>query len=130
MHAQEAEARVELNDILQWATDLRSGDRVRVERAAQRLSTLPEEALPAIEERLQETRRQIVPEQDGYDALRYFRHAVGSRRADDMVDIAPGIVPVLLERPTPEVGRSAERLLMLRSLEQIATVPAMLMGAS
>ncbi len=113
---------ISVDDIERWAGDLRSGDRARVEAAVQRLGHLPASALPAIEERLQRTRRQIIPEEDGYDALRYFRHAVGSRRADDMVDIAPGIPSVLLERPTPEVGRSAERVLVLRSLEAMGSV--------
>ena len=116
-------------DIERWAGDLRSGDESLIAEAAENLGQLGSDALPAIEARLQRTRRQIVPEEDGYDALRYFRHAVGSRRADDMIDIAPGIPAVVKERPSPDVGRSAERLLLLRSLEGIGSVPAQrLMG--
>jgi hypothetical protein len=116
-------------DIERWAGDLRSGDDSLIAGAFENLGRLNADALPAIEARLQRTSRQIVPEEDGRDALRYFRHAVGSRRADDTDDIAPGIPQVVNERPSPDVGRSAERLLLLRSLERIGSVPAQrLMG--
>lgn len=116
-------------DIERWAGDLRSGDDSLIAEAVENLGQLNADALPAIEARLQRTSRQIVPEEDGADALRYFRHAVGSRRADDTMDIAPGIPEVVKERPSPDVGRSAERLLLLRSLERIGSVPAQrLMG--
>ncbi|MFK7998364.1 MAG: hypothetical protein AB8H86_02165 [Polyangiales bacterium] len=116
-------------DIERWAGDLRSGDDSLIAEAVENLGQLNADALPAIEARLQRTSRQIVPEEDGADALRYFRHAVGSRRADDTMDIAPGIPQVVKERPSPDVGRSAERLLLLRSLERIGSVPAQrLMG--
>lgn len=111
-------------DIERWAGDLRSGDDALIGEAFRNLGQLNADALPAIEARLQRTSRQIVPEEDGADALRYFRHAVGSRRADDTIDIAPGIPQVVKERPSPDVGRSAERLLLLRSLERIGSVPA------
>lgn len=119
-----AQEEISVDDIVGWAADLRSDDGAARRRAYERLSHLPESALPAIAERIEQTRRQIVPPEDGREALRAFRHAVGSRRADDMVDIAPGILPVLEERRTREVGRTAERLLLLRSLEAIGTVEA------
>ncbi|MEM9861495.1 MAG: hypothetical protein AAF938_07760 [Myxococcota bacterium] len=128
--AQPAEgANIDVHRLEGWAEDLRSGDEVRVREAVRHLGHLPATAMEAMGARLARTRRQVVPEEDGYDALRYFRHAVGSRRADDDVDIAPGVPAVLLERPSPAVGRTAERLLILRSLEAIRTVEAQkLMG--
>ena len=120
-------AEIGVDEIVGWAGDLRSTDSVRRVRAVQQLGHLPASALPGIRQRLSDTSRQIIPDEDGYDAFRYFRHAVGSRRADDMVDIAPGILPVLEERRSPVIGRAAERLLLLRSLEGIATVPAMIL---
>ncbi len=119
-----AQEEIHIDDIVRWAADLRSDDGTVRRRAYERLSHLPESALPAIAERIEQTRRQIVPAQDGREALRAFRHAVGSRRADDMVDIAPGVLPVLEERRSREFGRTAERLLLLRSLEAMGTVEA------
>ncbi len=117
----------EIDDLLSAAEDLRGDDAAARERAFRYLSTLPETAMPAIAERLRQTRRQIIPEEDGYDALRFFRHATGSLRADDMIDITPGILPVLEERRTAVVGRTAERLLYMRSLEAIGTTEAQVM---
>ena len=116
-----------IDDLLRAAEDLRADQGAERERAVEYLSTLPESALPAIGERLQQTRRQEIPEEDGYDALRFFRHATGSLRADDMIDIVPGILPVLAERRTAVVGRTAERLLYMRSLEAIGTTESQAM---
>ncbi|MAQ18454.1 MAG: hypothetical protein CMN30_27095 [Sandaracinus sp.] len=113
-----------LDDLLRHAEALRGDDAAARERAYRFLSTLPEEAIPAIDERIRQTRAQILPEEDGYDALRAFRHATGSLRADDMVDIAPGILPALAEERTATLGRTAERLLYMRSLEGIGTTDA------
>lgn len=116
-----------IDDLLRAAEDLRADDAAERERAVQYLSTLPESALPAIAERLRQTRRQEIPEEDGYDALRFFRHATGSLRADDMIDIVPGILPTLAERQSTVVGRTAERLLYMRSLEAIGTTESQVM---
>ncbi len=104
--------------------------RLRSDRGEERARTieallhLPEEALGAIRARVEYTRRQIVPGEDGLEALRSFRHATGSRRADDMVDIATGIEAVLEERRDDITARSAERVLLIRSLEGIGTLDA------
>ena len=107
-----------------WAEDLTSEDAAKRDVAFEALRTLPRSALPAIDARIARTRRQEVPEEDGYDALRFFRHATGSRRADDMGDIAEGVLAVLAERRSRDVGRTAERLLYLRSLEGMGDVEA------
>lgn len=115
---------ITVDQIESWAADLRSTDSEERRNAIERLSQLPESALPAIDQRIANTRRQIIDEEDGYDALRSFRHAMGSLRADDMVDIAEGIPGALAERRDATVGRTAERVLLIRSLERIGTVDA------
>ncbi len=115
---------ISVDDIETWAGDLRSDDSEVRRNAIERLSNMPESALPAIDERIARTRRQIIDAEDGYDALRNFRHATGSLRADDMVDIAEGIPQTLAERRNRTYGRTAERVLIIRSLERMGTVDA------
>ncbi|HJL00148.1 MAG TPA: hypothetical protein RMH85_10370 [Polyangiaceae bacterium LLY-WYZ-15_(1-7)] len=119
-----AQPALERSDLEAWAEDLRAEDPAKRARAVERLGHLPPSALGAIDARVAYTRRQIIPGEDGYDALRAFRHATGSRRADDMVDIEPGILPTLAERRDAIIGRSAERLLLIRSLERMGTLEA------
>ncbi len=86
------------------------------------LTTLDEDALPAIDARIAVlARRQLDAEQAG-KTLTAIRHAAGSRRADDNVDIAPGVLVLLGERRDDIVARIAEPLLLMRSLERMATV--------
>ena len=115
---------ITVEDIEGWAADLRSTDSEERRNAIERLGSLPESALPAIDARIARTRRQIIDAEDGYDALRAFRHATGSLRADDMIDISEGIPAALAERRDATFGRTAERVLLIRSLEQIGTVDA------
>ena len=120
----EAPRIISRRELERWADDLRSRNESARRRAVEVLGSLPLSALPAVRDRLNYLRRRQVPEDEGYDALRSFRHAVGSRRADDAVDIAPGILPTLAERRTPVVGHVAERLLLLRSLMEMGTLDA------
>lgn len=115
---------ITVDQLESWAADLRSSDSEERRNAIERLSQLPESALPAIDQRIANTRRQIIDEEDGYDALRAFRHSMGSLRADDMVDIAEGIPGALAERRDATWGRTAERVLLIRSLERLGTVDA------
>ena len=94
------------------------------EAACEALGRLEEEALPAMRARVRSLRRPVVDPERAYDALRAFRHAVGSRRADDMVDIAPGVLPVLAERRDRVTLTMSERVLLLRSLERIGNPEA------
>jgi hypothetical protein len=112
-------------DIEISAEALRSEDaRVRVE-AAERLSTLGRSELPAIDARLHWLKKRVVDPEEGYQALRRFAHAAGSRRADDTVDIEPGIKAKLeAERPSPIEAAVAEELLILRALEKIGSADA------
>ncbi|MEM1415561.1 MAG: hypothetical protein AAGH15_11700, partial [Myxococcota bacterium] len=123
--AQAPDGALDRTQLERWAADLRAPEAGAREAAWERLSTLPADALPAIRARLAYTRRQEIPEEDGYDALRAFRHAMGSLRADDMVDIAAGVLPVLAERRDAVASRTAERLAYLRSVERLGTLDAL-----
>ncbi|MBX3250528.1 MAG: hypothetical protein KF901_25350 [Myxococcales bacterium] len=117
-------AEVDVAMLERLAGDLRSSEPPTRARAIARLGALPAEALPAIAERVQYLARLVIPAEDGDDAIRRFRLATGSRRADDMIDIAPGIGAVLAEDRGPVTGRAAERVLLIRSLERIDTLDA------
>lgn len=113
-----------VRDIEALAARLRADDEEDRRAAFTQLSSLPPKALPAIRKRIDYTRLQPIPEEDGYDALRAFRHETGSRRADDRVDIAAGVLGVLKQRRTKIFGRSAERVALLRSLESMGILEA------
>ena len=75
----------------------------------------------AMSERMDQLRRPAIDTDEVTRIVSAFRHAVGSRRADDLVDIAPGIAIVLEnehERPTVRV---AEAILIERAGERIDT---------
>jgi hypothetical protein len=57
--------------------------------------------------------------------LHDVRRAMGSRRADDMVDIADGVPIVLASRRDRAMLRMVEPILLQRSLERIATTEAL-----
>ena len=110
-------------EIESWAAELASDDATTRAQATGLLSSLESDALPAIEERIAESRG--LGSDATYEALRSFRHALGSRRADDMVDIAAGVPQVLGERRDPVTVAVAERVLLVRSLEAIGGRAAM-----
>lgn len=107
------------------ATDLASADPAVRQTSIETLSTLPASALPAIAERLTRLRRGRPSRDDAGAALTAIRRAAGSRRADDMVDIAPGVSVLLETDRSSAVVRVAEPLLLLRSLERIGTTDAL-----
>lgn len=110
--------------LLELARALQSDDTAGRAEAIEELSHLPASSLPAIDARVAEMRRLVVPTEDGLEAVRWFRHATGSRRADDMSDIAPGVQSVLTERRNRTTARMAERLLLIRSLEAMGRTDA------
>lgn len=120
----DAPAPTSIDDLVRWAEGLRSEDAAVRADAFEHLSHLEADAFDALDERIAYTRRQIVPLEDGYDALRFFRHATGSRNAADEVDIAEGVLATLAERRTTVIARVAERLAYLRSLERLGTPDA------
>ena len=107
------------------AAELASDDDAVRAVAIARLSSLPASALPEITARLAAMRRARPPREQAVEALAAFRHATGSRRADDLADLAQGVPAVLAERRDRDTIRMAEALLLLRSLEAIETTEAL-----
>jgi hypothetical protein len=112
-------------DLSALARDLGSDDASTRHEAAERLQALPAEALPAIAERLTRLRRGRPPAEDAANALTAIRRAAGSRRADDLIDIAPGVEIALETDRSPAMLRVAEPLLLLRSLERLGSTDAL-----
>jgi hypothetical protein len=112
-------------DLGEVADQLASEDAEARRLAIERLRTLPASALPDIAGRLAFLRRARPTRDEAERALTAFRRATGSRRADDMVDLAEGIEAVLAERRDLATRRLAEPLLLLRSLEAIGTTEAL-----
>lgn len=122
--ALESGSAVSVAELERLASELRSDDASVRQHAIARLGSLSASSLPSISERVRYLARLVIPPEDGEEALQRFRHATGSRRADDMIDVAPGIPAVLAEDRSPAIGRTAERVLLIRSLEQIGTLDA------
>lgn len=110
--------------LAQWGEQLGDDDAAQRAAAYEHLSTLPSSALPALRLRIPQLRRPIMDSEASYEAVRKFRHSMGSRRADDMVDIAPGVLPWLETTRDRLTVRMAERLALLRSLEAIGDAEA------
>ncbi|MFN9808268.1 MAG: tetratricopeptide repeat protein [Deltaproteobacteria bacterium] len=120
--AQETES-----DLASLSRELGSEEGQTRQAAIERLSSLGPEALPAIEQRLLRLRRGRPTASEVSDALHAIRRGAGSRRADDLLDIAPGVTVVLETNRSPAMLRVAEPLLLLRSLERLATTDALRM---
>lgn len=113
----------------QYAAMLGSADADTRKQAIDALGTLSADSLPAIERRLEKRTKLRLDADEAAAAMRAFRHAVGSRRADDEVDIAPGIIPVLATDRDEATVAMAEVLLLLRSLEGLQSREAGLLMA-
>lgn len=92
--------------------------------AFRQLGSLRETALGAIKDRLSSLARARPSTDALQSALTSFRRAVGSSRADDDVDLAPGILVVTESDRSHAVAVAAEVLLILRALEAQATPAA------
>lgn len=112
-------------EIAELAGSLGSDDAAERRAAYEGLGALPAESLPAIRARLATLRRARPAPEDAQAILTDLRRATGSRRADDLVDVADGIPVVLGTRRDRDVLRMAEPLLLMRSLERIATTEAL-----
>jgi tetratricopeptide (TPR) repeat protein len=86
-------------------------------RAAEVLSSLGVESLPAVQARLGARLSTRPSAEEAARVLTAFRHAAGSRRADDEVDLRGGVLPVLARERSAAVLAMAEPLLLLRSIE-------------
>lgn len=111
-----------LADLTRWTAALGSEDAEVRRHAVHRLSTLDEEALPAITERIGTL--EPLSSDLAREVLTDFRHATGSRRADDRVDLLEGLLPMLARDRGKATLAMAERLVLLRSLERIGTYDA------
>jgi tetratricopeptide (TPR) repeat protein len=97
--------------------------------ALQSLSGLEAERVHEIGARLDMLKRQRPPVERVRRALADIRHVVGSQRADDEVDILPGVLPVLMKRRDGDFLAVIEPLLLMRSLEGIGNRDAGLLIA-
>ncbi|MDQ3031223.1 MAG: hypothetical protein M3Y87_02315, partial [Myxococcota bacterium] len=123
--ASSAAAQDRSEDIGQLARALGSADGAERLAAYEALGALPESALPAIRARLLALRSPRPLPDDAQQILHEIRRATGSRRADDLVDVADGIPALLETRRDRDVLRIAEPLLLMRSLERLATTDAL-----
>lgn len=122
-HAREGQ-KIDADRIATLERQLASDDAREREAAFALLSHLPERSLSAIASWVAESRRPYLDTERSYEAVRKFRHSMGSRRADDMEDIVPGVLPWLAEHRDTITVRMAARLALLRSLEAIGGVAA------
>ena len=114
----EAHAQAGFEEAIATQAEALHGDDVEARNAAVTyLRTLPREALPAIQARLVSARRVRPTLDEANTALTEFRRATGSRRADDLVDIADGVSTVLTTTRDRATVKMAEPVLLLRSLE-------------
>ena len=111
------------DDLEHWGRDLRSEEPAVREEAFQAFLRLGEEALPAIRARI-ESYQPPGSSDEAYRVLSAFRHAVGSRRADDDVDVIPGILSVLAEDRSEATATLAEQRLLVRALADLGTPQA------
>ena len=95
------------------------------QRAYEALGSLPEARLEELRARLSALRSARPSPEDANDVLQAIRRATGSRRADDVVDVADGIPALLAERRDGTVRAVAEPLLLLRSLERMGTLASL-----
>lgn len=114
----------------QVAAGLRSNEPKARESAVSALRSLHVESLPGIAERLSSLRQARPAPERVLAIMTALRHAVGSRRADDRIDRASGVLSVLASDHDKAAQKVIEPLLLLRSLEQIGTLQAQTLMAS
>jgi len=107
------------DELSRIAQELASDDAGRRQAAATALTGLHPESLPGIKQRMRQLARQRPSPEDARSALTAFRHALGSRRADDEVDLAAGVLKALAKQRNPARFAMAEPLLVLRALENM-----------
>jgi tetratricopeptide (TPR) repeat protein len=116
-------------ELARIAAQLASPDAGARQLAYRTLSELHEESLSGVGARLRKLARRRPAPDAIRAALSEFRRALGSRSAEDAIDIAPGVLPVLERKRDASTLAAAEPLLLLRALERLATREAgQLMG--
>lgn len=116
--------------IAQIAAGLRSDDARAREAASKALAGLHAESLPGIAGRLAALRHARPAPERVLALMTALRHAAGSRRADDGVDRARGVLGVLASDRDAAAQKVIEPLLLMRALERIGTREAHALLAS
>lgn len=104
-------------DIASIASGLGSDEGAAREQAIATLRSLPVTETGAIAERIAWLVRRAPDAATSDELLTSLRRATGSRRADDVVDLADGIGSMLSSRHDEPVCRTAELILLARALE-------------
>jgi hypothetical protein len=107
------------------STGLAGGDARSREAAHAAFADLDESSLGEVEARIRSLSGRRPATDSMTAALAEIRRATGSRRADDRVDIALGVLPALAVRRDASMVASCESLLLWRALERIATPRAL-----
>ena len=108
-------------ELAKVAAQLGSKDPGARSLAFRTLSELHEESLPGVAARLRKLARRRPAPDATRSALGEFRRALGSRNAEDAIDIAPGVLLVLARNRDATTLAAAEPVLLLRALEKLAT---------
>lgn len=103
---------------------LESPEEAERQAAYAALTTLDASMLPALRARLARAVRRRPDTARATEVFNRIRRAAGSERADDDVDIAPGVLAVLREDRSERVLQIVEPLLLWRALEHIGTFEA------
>ncbi len=121
-------AAAQVPDLESLARDLRSDDADARSRAIEGLRSVPATEADAIADRIEQLVRRAPDAATSDELLTALRRATGSRRADDVVDVAEGVASVLSSRHDEAACRTAELILLARALEGHDT-PAALLAA-
>jgi hypothetical protein len=104
---------------------LASDDAAERTAALDAYASLDASDIPHVVARLRVLRGRAADPLEVTRVLAAFRHAVGSRRADDVVDLGPGVGPTLAATRDPLTVRMAAAVLLERAAERIATIEAL-----
>lgn len=104
-------------DLASLAAPLRGDDEAARAQAIATLRALPVSQTPAITERIAWLLRRAPDAATSDELLTALRRATGSRRADDVLDVADGVAAVLSMRRDEPACRTAELILLARALE-------------
>lgn len=118
-------ARADGPELASLATNLASEDANVRRDAIAAYTALDATSLPALDARLDVLRRRRPDPTRAAELLTAIRHAAGSRRADDAIDIAIGVEPFLTTTRDRDALAIVEPLLALRALEHIGTTDAL-----
>jgi hypothetical protein len=117
---------IDAEGIRRIAERLGSEDEAVRREAFERLTSLDEEALPAIEQRIRQYRlpRERVHDITADHEMRGFRRAAGDPEEDPDYDIVNGVLPHLRRRQFRSAVQMAERVALMRALQRIDTMDA------